>query len=393
MNCSQYLSGMTMTKKREKKRKNLSGTLTKSEKSTMIKKIYQSGSDQSHHIFLSSAKTATRNCPQWELGLHQMKTTGCAPITIANYVTTNATGTPRDKTNETMNHVLLVENNCLTKRCGITFLVEEESVMLHASTQSLLVTGDNKEGIMLECVHDTDARFDLKYSRKDAIKLEPHSHTCINLKIALKIPATTMVQLASRSSLAKREIIIRGKIIDAGYVKNIMAMLQNNSEKTYIIEPNEKIIQAIFLPLVRIAQLIPVGKKEELEITAREIQGFGFINRIDVPVNMAEKKIIGQEEIISTDQVISIPPYDQYMVVIERKVKDKDQIFEAETSLCELEEIGLINLYIPAKSHNHIKIPIYNTTENAITIPEEIIIGYISTELENQPPSIISDFP
>ncbi|KAG9290551.1 hypothetical protein G9A89_020921 [Geosiphon pyriformis] len=93
---------------------------------------------------------------------------------------------------------------------------------------------------MLECTHNTDARFDLRYLRKDVIKLEPHSHTYIDLKIALEIPAT-IVQLASKSSLMKRGINIRGEIIDAGYVENIIAMLQNNSEKAYIIEPNKKI--------------------------------------------------------------------------------------------------------------------------------------------------------
>ncbi|KAG9294407.1 hypothetical protein G9A89_001912 [Geosiphon pyriformis] len=259
--------------------------------------------------------------------------------------------------------------------------------------QTLKWFSDNEEGIMPECVHDINAGFDLRYLGKDAIKLESHSHICIDLKIALKIPATTMVQLASRSSLAKRGITIRGGIIDTGYVGNIMAILQNNLKKTYIIEPNKKIAQAIFLPLIRVAQLVSVGKKKELGITARGIQGFGPTDRTDIPVNMAEEEIIGQEEIISTGQVISIPPYDQYMVVIERKVKDKDQIFETETSLCESREIGLINLHIPAKSHNHIKIFIYNTTEDTITIPEGTIIRYMSTELENQPPSIISDFP
>ncbi|KAG9296228.1 hypothetical protein G9A89_014820 [Geosiphon pyriformis] len=246
---------------------------------------------------------------------------------------------------------------------------------------------------MPECVHNTDTGFDLRYPRKDVIKLEPHLHTCINLKIALKILTTTMVQLASRSSLAKKEITIREEIINAEYVGNIMAMLQNNSEKTYIIELNEKIAQAIFLPLIRIVQLVSVGKREELGITVRRIQRFRSTSRIDIPVNMTEEEIIGQGEIISTSQVISILPYDQYMVVIEKKVKDKDQIFEAETSLCESKEIGLINFHIPAKSHNHIKIPIYNTTGDVITILKRTIIGYMSTELENQPPSIIPDFP
>ncbi|KAG9305468.1 hypothetical protein G9A89_021186 [Geosiphon pyriformis] len=166
--------------------------------------------------------------------------------------------------------------------------------------QELKWYSDNGKDIMPECAHDIDAGFDLRYSRKDAIKLEPHSRTCIDLKIALEIPATTIVQLAFRSSLAKRGINIRGGIIDAGYVGNIIAMLQNNSEKTYIIEPNEMITQAIFLPLVRIAQLVSVEKRKELRITAKKIQEFGSTGRIDVPVNMTEKEIVGQGEIIST---------------------------------------------------------------------------------------------
>ncbi|KAG9286017.1 hypothetical protein G9A89_022693 [Geosiphon pyriformis] len=154
---------------------------------------------------------------------------------------------------------------------------------------------------MPEHVHNTDTEFDL---RKDTIKLEPHLYTCINLKIALKILATIMIQLAFRSSLAKKEINIRREIIDAGYVENIIAMLQNDSEKAYIIEPNKKITQTIFLSLVKVAQLVLVKNKEVLRITAREIQGFGSMGRIDVPVNMAEEKII------SICQSIFIPSYD-----------------------------------------------------------------------------------
>ncbi|KAG9307324.1 hypothetical protein G9A89_017152 [Geosiphon pyriformis] len=106
---------------------------------------------------------------------------------------------------------------------------------------------------MPEHAHDTNVRFDLRYPGKDAIKLEPHSCTCIDLKIVLKILATTMVQLAFWSSLAKRGINIKEKIIDVKYVENIIAMLQNDSKKAYIIEPNEKIAQTIFLLLVKIA--------------------------------------------------------------------------------------------------------------------------------------------
>ncbi|KAG9288493.1 hypothetical protein G9A89_015699 [Geosiphon pyriformis] len=170
-------------------------------------------------------------------------------------------------------------------------------------------------------------------------------------------------------------------------------MLQNDSEKAYVIEPNKKIAQAIFLPLVRVAQLVSVRKREELGITVKRIQGFGSMGRIDVPVNMAEEEIIGQEEIILTGQAISISPYNQYMLAIERKKKDQAQIFKTEASLCQSGEVELINLHIPAKNYSHIKIPIYNNIGNVIEIPARIIIEYLNTEMKDQPPNPIPDFP
>ncbi|KAG9286121.1 hypothetical protein G9A89_010135 [Geosiphon pyriformis] len=271
----------------------------------------------------------------------------------------------------------------------------EQYIMLSDLTkkQKLKWFSNNNESIMPECTHDTDARFDLRYPKKDAIKLKPHSHTYIDLKIVLEISATTMVQLASQSSLAKRRINIRGGIIDTEYIGNIIAMLQNDSEKAYIIEPNKKIAQAIFLPLVKIAQLVPVRNRKKLEITARGIQGFGSTDRIYVPVNMAEEKIVDQREIILTGQAISIPSYSQYMLAIERKEKEQEQIFEAKANLCESGEIGLINLHISAKSYSCIKIPIYNNTGNVINISGGTTIGYLTTEIEDQTPNSILDFP
>ncbi|KAG9307008.1 hypothetical protein G9A89_003059 [Geosiphon pyriformis] len=116
------------------------------------------------------------------------------------------------------------------------------------------------------------------------------------------------------------------------------------------------------------------------------------MSRIDILVNMVEEEIVGQGEIISTSQAISIPSYSQYMLAIERKKKEQEQIFEAEANLCKSGEIGLINLHISAKSYNHIKIPIYNNTGNVINIPEGTTIGYLTTEIENQSPNPIPDF-
>ncbi|KAG9303938.1 hypothetical protein G9A89_005848 [Geosiphon pyriformis] len=107
--------------------------------------------------------------------------------------------------------------------------------------QELKWFSDNNEGIMPEHAHNTDAGFDLRYPGKNSIKLKPHLCTCIDLKIALEILATTMVQLASRNSLVKKEINIKREIIDAEYMENIIAMLQNDSKKAYTIDPNKKI--------------------------------------------------------------------------------------------------------------------------------------------------------
>ncbi|KAG9288462.1 hypothetical protein G9A89_015668 [Geosiphon pyriformis] len=213
-------------------------------------------------------------------------------------------------------------------------------------------------------MHNINVEFDLKYPRKETIKLKPYLCTCINLKVALEISATTIVQLAFRNSLAKKRINIKGGIIDTRYIGNIIAMLQNDSEKTYIIESNEKIAQAIFLLLVKIAQLVSVEKKEELRITTRKISEFGSMSRINIP----------------------------YMLAIEKRVKNQVQIFEAETTMCESGKIGFNNLYIPAKSPKHIKISIYNTTGDVFKIPKETTIRYLSTEVEEQLPNLISDF-
>ncbi|KAG9287593.1 hypothetical protein G9A89_019654 [Geosiphon pyriformis] len=80
------------------------------------------------------------------------------------------------------------------------------------------------------------------------------------------------------------------------------------------------------------------------------------------------------------------------MLAIERKKKEQEQIFEAEATLCESEEIGLINLHIPAKSHNHIKISIYNNTGNIVEIPKGTTLGYLTMEIKDQAPSSIPDF-
>ncbi|KAG9285766.1 hypothetical protein G9A89_013191 [Geosiphon pyriformis] len=174
---------------------------------------------------------------------------------------------------------------------------------------------DNEKEICPKRAHDTNAAL--------------HSFVKIDFKIVLEISVSTMIQVAFRSSLAKKKINIKGEIINAGYMRNIIIMLQNNSDRPYKIESQEKIAQAIFLPLVKIFQLTLIQ-----------------------------------------DQVL---------------------LFRTSPKICFLANVA--NLYLPAKAYKHFKIPIYNPTEDVIEIPKRTLVSFISTDIQNpEKPQSISDF-
>ncbi|KAG9286071.1 hypothetical protein G9A89_022748 [Geosiphon pyriformis] len=158
-----------------------------------------------------------------------------------------------------------------------------------------------------------------------------------------------MVQVAFRSSLAKKGINIKRGIINASYTRNIIVMLQNNSDRSYKIELQEKIAQAIFLPLKSQASL------------PEESMGLDQENN-------------DQVEFIHTDTI-----------------QNQALLFEASPEICSLANVA--NLYLPAKAHKHFKIPIHNLTEDVIKIPEETLISSIFTDSQNpEKPQSIPDF-
>ncbi|KAG9294690.1 hypothetical protein G9A89_008169 [Geosiphon pyriformis] len=123
---------------------------------------------------------------------------------------------------------------------------------------------NNGKGIKPEKAHKINAGYDLKYPGKDTLVFQPKSLNKINLRIALKIPPGAIIQIASRSSLASKEINVRGGIIDTGYTGDIIIMLQNKTDKSFRIEHAEKIAQAIYQPLINILGLQSVNNREQL---------------------------------------------------------------------------------------------------------------------------------
>ncbi|KAG9295340.1 hypothetical protein G9A89_013369 [Geosiphon pyriformis] len=185
----------------------------------------------------------------------------------------------------------------------------------------------------------TDADFDLRYSGQLLIIIAPHFLVKIDLKIVLEVPISTMIQVVSRSSLAKKKIDLKEGIIDAKYMRNI------------IIESHEKIAQAIFLPLVKIPQLVS-----------------------NIMVNFTEE---------DSNQ--------QYILKVDQKIQNQALVFETNPKICSLADIA--NLYLPAKAYKHFKIPIYNLTEDIIEIPKKTLIGFISSDIQNSEKlQLIPDF-
>ncbi|KAG9286806.1 hypothetical protein G9A89_012356 [Geosiphon pyriformis] len=114
---------------------------------------------------------------------------------------------------------------------------------------------NNGKEIKPKKAHEIDARYDLRYPGKDTLVFQPKFLTKINFKIAFKILLEAMVQITSQLSLTSKEINIRKEVINAEYTENIIIMLQNKTDKLFRIEHTEKIVQAIYLLLIKISGL------------------------------------------------------------------------------------------------------------------------------------------
>ncbi|KAG9286431.1 hypothetical protein G9A89_014597 [Geosiphon pyriformis] len=137
------------------------------------------------------------------------------------------------------------ENNENEIEFGVSKLVEKLPTtpiyLLEKQPSLQLKYFDNHgQGIRPKKTHEIDAGYDLRYSGKDTLVLQPKSLTKINLKIALEIPPGAMVQIAFRSLLASKRINIRGEVINAEYTGDITIMLQNKTDKPFKIEHAEK---------------------------------------------------------------------------------------------------------------------------------------------------------
>ena len=118
------------------------------------------------------------------------------------------------------------------------------------------------------------AGFDLHACIEEPITIKPNEVALIPTGLSSEFTNQYELQIRSRSGLAlKNQIIVLNSpgTIDSDYRGEIEVILYNLGKKDYIVEPNARIAQGIFSPVVK----AHIKEVSDLEETARGEGGFG----------------------------------------------------------------------------------------------------------------------
>jgi len=93
------------------------------------------------------------------------------------------------------------------------------------------------------------------------------------------VPKNHMLEIKNKSGIAlKRQLIVGACVIDSGYNGEIFINLHNLGPQTQIIEPGEKIAQAVLIPIVHCS--ISEAPHDYLNLASkRGTDGFGSTGR------------------------------------------------------------------------------------------------------------------
>jgi deoxyuridine 5''-triphosphate nucleotidohydrolase (dut) len=149
-------------------------------------------------------------------------------------------------------------------------------------TTAKLSTGSQCDDVKLKQLHPSatipfratpgSVGYDLTSSQ--AITIHPHSTVKIPLGFALDVPTSYRCQIASRSSLASKGIVVVGGVIDNDYRGDITVMLSNTTPDIFSLPSHSKIAQLLFIP----SALPLITPTTALTPTKRASNGFGSTN-------------------------------------------------------------------------------------------------------------------
>ena len=130
--------------------------------------------------------------------------------------------------------------------------------------------------------HETDAGMDIFYCPKNnetAFSIPVGSSRVIPTGIKVEVPKGYMLEIKNKSGIAsKRQLLIGACVIDPGYDGEIFINLHNVGHKVQLIEPGEKVAQAILIPVVHCG-IEEVETDTLNENTDRGDGGFGSTGR------------------------------------------------------------------------------------------------------------------
>ena len=114
----------------------------------------------------------------------------------------------------------------------------------------------NKKAQMPEYATQDSAAFDLRAMIDKPIIVNPNESVVIPSGIAIHIDDSSLAAtLLPRSGLGIKHGIVLGNLvglIDSDYSKEVFVSVWNRSDDTYKINPNDRICQMMFVPVVKV---------------------------------------------------------------------------------------------------------------------------------------------
>lgn len=124
------------------------------------------------------------------------------------------------------------------------------------------------------------AGLDLRACLDERLKLEPGETCLISTGLAIHIADPALAgMILPRSGLGHKHGIVLGNLvglIDSDYQGELMVSCWNRGNRTFVIEPGERLAQLVFVPVVQ-ARLEQV---EEFADSVRGAGGFGHSGRM-----------------------------------------------------------------------------------------------------------------
>lgn len=116
-----------------------------------------------------------------------------------------------------------------------------------------------------------DSDWDLFFYSNEPKTIQPHTVESFRTGVAFEIPPGYSGKIEERSSMGKKNLAVRGGVIDRSYRGEIIVLLSNLNDHPVTIEPQQKFAQIGFKAIYEGSMM----EVDELSATSRGAKGFG----------------------------------------------------------------------------------------------------------------------